>query len=75
VYLKGGKELIRERLKARTAHFMPAGLLGSQFASLEGPGPDESPVVIDVTPPLEILMGQLPRIVEASLSSAPPRPY
>ena len=75
VYLKGDKELIRRRIEARKHHFMPPGLLDSQFAALEEPGPDESPVVIDVTPPLEILMGQLPRIVEASLSSAPPRPY
>jgi len=75
VYLKADKELIRERLKARKGHFMPPGLLDSQFAALEEPGPDESPLVIDVTPPLEILMGQLPRIVEASLSSARPVPY
>ncbi len=75
VYLKGDKELIRRRIEARKHHFMPPGLLDSQFAALEEPGPDESPIVIDVAPPLDILMGQLPRIVEASLSSAPPRPY
>jgi gluconokinase len=75
VYLKGDKELIRTRMAARTHHFMPPGLLDSQFAALEEPGPDEAPLVIDVTPPLDILMGQLPRIVGASLSSAPPRPY
>jgi carbohydrate kinase (thermoresistant glucokinase family) len=63
VYLKADKGVIGERLRARKNHFMPAGLLDSQFAALEEPGPDESPVVIDVTPPLETLVGRLPRLV------------
>jgi|SRR5215470_5783777 len=75
VYLKGEKALIRQRMQARKNHFMPAGLLDSQFAALEEPGPDEAPIVIDVTPPLAILMGQLPRLLRASLSSASPPPY
>lgn len=75
VYLKGDKELIRSRVQARKGHFMPSGLLDSQFAALEEPGPDESPIVIDVTPPLEILMSGLPGLVQASLSSASPRTY
>lgn len=37
VYLEGSKALIGERLAARTGHFMPAGLLDSQFAALEDP--------------------------------------
>jgi carbohydrate kinase (thermoresistant glucokinase family) len=75
IYLKGGMALIRRRLEARKGHFMPPGLLQSQFAALEEPGPDESPTVIDVTPPMDILMGQLPRLAEASPSSAPLPPY
>ena len=75
LFLKGDKALIRDRLRARTQHFMPPGLLDSQFASLEEPGPDECPIVIDVTPPLEILMGRLPQLVRAALSSARPGPY
>ncbi len=62
VYLKGDKSVIGERLRARKNHFMPAGLLDSQFAALEEPGPDEAPIVIDVTPPLHTLMGRLPRL-------------
>lgn len=62
VYLKGDKAVIGERLRARKNHFMPAGLLDSQFAALEEPGPDEAPVVIDVTLPLETLVGRLPRL-------------
>lgn len=37
VYLEGSKALIGERLEARNGHFMPAGLLDSQFAALEDP--------------------------------------
>jgi gluconokinase len=75
VYLKGDKALILERLRARKRHFMPPGLLDSQFKALEEPGPDECPTVIDVTPPLEILMGRLPRLLREAPSSAPPSPY
>jgi carbohydrate kinase (thermoresistant glucokinase family) len=48
VYLKGSRALIHERMAARRGHFMPVGLLDSQFATLEEPGPDERPIVADV---------------------------
>jgi carbohydrate kinase (thermoresistant glucokinase family) len=48
VYLKGSHALIHERMAARHEHFMPVGLLDSQFATLEEPGPDERPIVVDV---------------------------
>src|SRR5690349_5085803 len=48
VYLRGSRELIRQRMAARHEHFMPAALLDSQFATLEEPGPDERPVVVDI---------------------------
>jgi len=52
VYLQGSKDLIAGRLKARTNHFMPPGLLDSQFAALQEPGADEPTIamVIDATP-------------------------
>jgi gluconokinase len=37
VHLKGSFELIKSRLKARKGHYMKAGLLESQFATLEEP--------------------------------------
>ena len=37
VYLKGSFDLIRSRLEARRNHYMKAGLLESQFATLEEP--------------------------------------
>ena len=48
VYLRGSHQLIHERMAARHEHFMPVGLLDSQFATLEEPGPDERPIVVDV---------------------------
>ena len=48
VYLKGSRELIRQRMAARQGHFMPVTLLESQFASLEEPAPDEHPITVDV---------------------------
>ena len=52
VYLKGDFELIESRLKARKGHFMPPGLLRSQFDALEEPGAGERAitVAIDATP-------------------------
>jgi ribulose-phosphate 3-epimerase len=48
VYLKGSYELIRRRMIARQKHYMPVELLDSQFATLEEPGPDEHPIIVDV---------------------------
>lgn len=48
VYLRGGRDLIGSRLKARTGHFMPATLLESQFSALEEPSADEHALVVDV---------------------------
>ena len=48
VYLKGSRELIGERMAQRQHHFMPTALLDSQFATLEEPSVDESPLVMSV---------------------------
>ena len=52
VYLKGEFNLIESRLKTRQGHFMPPGLLRSQFDALEEPGADERAITvsIDATP-------------------------
>ena len=47
VHLRGSRDLIGARLAARQGHFMPAALLDSQFATLEAPGPDEQPIIVD----------------------------
>lgn len=45
VYLKGSRELIGSRLLERAGHFMPPGLLESQFKDLEEPG---NALVVDI---------------------------
>jgi gluconokinase len=50
VYLAGSKETIATRLAARHGHFMPPGLLDSQFADLEEPAADEPAMRVDVGP-------------------------
>lgn len=47
VYLRGTHDLIYTRMKARQHHYMPVTLLDSQFATLEEPGVDEKPIVVD----------------------------
>jgi carbohydrate kinase (thermoresistant glucokinase family) len=48
-YLRGDPALIRRRLAERRHHFMPASLLDSQFETLEEPGAEERPIVVDAT--------------------------
>ncbi|OBG91734.1 gluconate kinase [Mycobacterium sp. E3251] len=48
LHLAGSPALIRARLAARTAHFMPAALLRSQFDALEPLGPGEAGATVDV---------------------------
>jgi gluconokinase len=56
VYLQGSRELIAARLAARRGHFMPPGLLESQFATLEEPGKAERPIVVSVAPPPDTIV-------------------
>jgi gluconokinase len=51
VHLSGTREVIGERLAARSGHFMPPSLLDSQFADLEPLGDDEDGITVDVTAP------------------------
>ncbi len=59
VHLKGERPLIADRLAARHAHFMPASLLASQFATLEEPHPDERAISIWVGKPPEALVEEI----------------
>jgi gluconokinase len=56
VYLRGGLELIRERLQQRAEHYMPAGLLESQFDALEEPA---SALRVEIDAPVETLVDQI----------------
>jgi gluconokinase len=53
VYLNGTQELIAGRLARRKGHFMPPGLLASQFKTLEPPDIDENPVTVSIDASVE----------------------
>ncbi|WP_424984029.1 gluconokinase [Maritalea sp. S77] len=60
VLLDVSKDVLRTRMAARTAHFMPASLLDSQLATLERPDVKERDVsLMDGTLPVEELMTML----------------
>lgn len=49
VHLTGSREVIAERMSARSGHFMPVSLLDSQLRTLEPPDPDERVITCDIT--------------------------
>jgi gluconokinase len=61
VYLKGTQELIARRLAARKNHFMPPGLLDSQFKTLEPPDQRENPVTVSIDAPVDTIVDDIIR--------------
>ena len=59
VFLQGTKAVIAERLARRKHHFMPPGLLDSQFKALEPPEPDEKVITVSIEPPAETIVEQI----------------
>jgi carbohydrate kinase (thermoresistant glucokinase family) len=59
VYLQGSHDLIAARMAARHGHFMPPGLLDSQFATLEEPGEVERPIVASIAPPPDAIVATI----------------
>jgi gluconokinase len=53
LHLDGPPEVVKERVAARSDHFMPASLVDSQFETLEPLEPDEPGVVLDLAAPVE----------------------
>ncbi len=74
VYLKGDRKLIRARLACRHGHFMPAGLLESQFEALEEPTADEHPIVISIDRRPREIVDELLSIIELTLTHAAANP-
>jgi len=56
VYLRAGYDLCRQRLAARTGHYMPVSLLASQFATLEEPS---DALVVDAGLSVEEIVEQI----------------
>jgi gluconokinase len=61
VHLSGSRDVIANRMNARTGHFMPVSLLDSQFRDLEPPQPDERAIVLDVAAEPDAMIVQILR--------------
>lgn len=68
MYLRGSKALIADRVSARKNHFMPPALLDSQFATLEEPGPDEHPIIVDIVGSKDAVVADALRKLTEALS-------
>ena len=58
VYLKASRDALAKRLAERRGHFAGPGLLDSQLATLEEPGPDEA-TTVDAMLPLETVVSHI----------------
>jgi gluconokinase len=61
IYLKGTEELIASRLALRKGHFMPPGLLASQFKTLEPPDSSENPIAVPIDAPVDAIVDDIVR--------------
>jgi gluconokinase len=59
IYLQGTQELIADRLARRKGHFMPPGLLASQFKTLEPPVGSENPVTASIDAPVDAVVDDI----------------
>ena len=61
VLLDGTEALIADRLAARKGHFMPPGLLTSQFKTLERPEASERPIIVSIDAPVDAIIDDIVR--------------
>ena len=61
VYLRGNQPLIARRLALRKGHFMPPGLLASQFQTLEPPADDEAVIAVSIDAPVDAIVDDVVR--------------
>jgi gluconokinase len=66
IYLKGTEDLIASRLNLRKDHFMPPGLLASQFKTIEPPDASETPVTVSIDGSVETIVGDIIRQLKLS---------
>jgi gluconokinase len=59
VYLEGTQALIADRLGQRKGHFMPPGLLASQFQTLEPPTADERAMTVSIDAQAEVIVDRI----------------
>lgn len=70
VHLSGSYEVLEPRMRARERHFMPTGLLRSQFDTLEELEPDEDGVRVDVAGSLDEVTAAAVAAIEQRLRSS-----
>lgn len=73
VYLDGSRELIGERMAKRKGHFMPPGLLDSQFGTLETPAPAEHPIKVSIDASVDAVVDAIVRQLPSGAPLAPHR--
>ena len=61
VFLNGTQQLIADRLSQRKGHFMPPGLLESQFKTLEPPEQNENPVTVSIDASVDAIVDDIIR--------------
>ena len=66
IYLNGTQGLIASRLALRKGHFMPPGLLASQFRTLEPPDASENAVTVSIEAPVETIVDDIVRQLRLS---------
>jgi gluconokinase len=69
VFLMGTQALIADRLARRKGHFMPAGLLDSQFKTLEPPEASERPVTVSIDASVETIVEDIIRQLQLNPAS------
>ncbi len=72
VFLDGTQDLIAGRLAARKGHFMPPGLLASQFKTLEPPAGNENPVTVSIDATIEAIVEDIVRQLRPGTSRSRP---
>jgi len=72
VFLDGTRDLIAGRLAARKGHFMPPGLLASQFKTLEPPAGNENPVTVSIDATIEAIVEDIVRQLRPGTSRSRP---
>lgn len=72
LFLSGDQALIAQRMRQRSDHYMPAGLLESQFRTLETPSDQETDVItLDIREPVELLIDNALAALHAQRRLAP----
>lgn len=69
VHLTGAKSLLQSRMSERRGHFMPAGLLDSQLATLQVPEADETAINLDVAGQPDTIVEHAHRFVTLHMTS------